>query len=185
MRLFVAVKVPRSESLDKLLLELSSMGRGLKPVKSGLQHITLKFLGDPGVPVEEITPVLDEASRETASFEMRVSRPGAFPGWKRPSVLWIGYEGGHPGELARTLDERLHERIDSPLEKRGFKPHLTIARSKGRFDIEKAQRSMEACVNELKEEDPVLKVSGFELISSTLTPRGPVYETVGSFDLSG
>jgi 2'-5' RNA ligase len=185
MRLFVAVKVPRSESLDKLLLELSSMGRGLKPVKSRLQHITLKFLGDPGVPVEEITPVLDEVSRETASFEMRVSRPGAFPGWKRPSVLWIGYEGGHPERLASRLDEKLHERIGSPVEKRGFKPHLTIARSKGRFDIEKAQRSLEECVKELREREPVLEVSRFELISSALTPNGPVYETVGSFDLLG
>ena len=185
MRLFAAVKVPRTQSLDRLLEQLSSMGRGLKPIRPRLQHITLKFLGDPGVPVEEVTPVLDEISGEIAPFEMKVSHPGAFPNWKRPSVLWIGYEGGHPGELARTLAERLHERIGSPLEKRGFKPHLTIARSKGGFDIEKAQRSMEACVNELKEEDPVLKVSGFELISSTLTPRGPVYETVGSFDLSG
>ena len=88
-------------------------------------------------------------------------------------------------KLAEDIDNTLNEEIGSPLEKRGFKTHLTVARSKGKFEITSARNAMEEYAEIIRNTAPILEVSTFELISSTLTPEGPVYETLEIFQLGG
>jgi 2'-5' RNA ligase len=182
LRLFFAIKVERTDAIDELVSQLEDMGRGLKPIRQGNQHITLKFLGDPGVALEDVKSQARDLEGFISPFELKVSHPGAFPNWKRPSVLWIGFEGDKILEVASNLDRKLHEKIGSPMEKREFRSHLTIARTRGKFDISRARKLMEISVERLRSELPVIEVNGFQLISSTLTPDGPIYETVEEFE---
>ncbi len=184
MRLFFAIRVPGSEALDELLSDLLTLGGGSKPIRSGNQHITLKFLGDPGVDLDDV--INSVGSLEVGPFRSRISGYGAFPNWDRPAVFWIGFsEEGAMRRIAEGLDRQLHERIGSPLEKRGFRSHLTVARCKGRPDVNAIRQALEKCVQRMEEEDYALYVDSFDLVSSTLTPNGPIYENIKTFPLEG
>ncbi len=186
MRLFFAIKVPKSEAVDELLSELGTLGGGLKPIRFGNQHITLKFIGDPGVNLDDVINSVRSQDLEIGPFRSRISDFGVFPNWDRPAVLWIGFsEEGTMRRLAEGLDRQLHERIGSPLEKRGFRSHLTVARCKGRPDENTIRKTLKKCVQRMEEEDYVLEVDSFDLVSSILTPKGPIYESVKSFHLEG
>lgn len=184
MRLFTAVDIPSSRLFDHLHDELASVGRTLRPVPPENLHITLKFIGDPGCGEAEVISALGEVGKEIEPFEMRVEVAGCFPSWKRPSILWVSFGNDERlVELAKEIDRVLHSRIDTPLETREYRTHLTLARVKGRTDPSKLKLILEETVSRLKEEDYVVPVNAFHLYSSTLTPQGPIYRRLSSHPL--
>jgi len=146
----------------------------LKFVDPELVHITLKFLGD----VEEsriplISAALDSILCEP--FEARVGGLGTFPKPSNPKVLWLGAAGNF---------RALHEDVENLLEpfkfekdNREFTAHATLARVKF---LKKDQ--INAFINTLKELKDVefgsMWVNKVLLKKSTLTPEGPIYETL-------
>lgn len=184
MRLFIAVDIPESPILARLGSDLGEIGRGIRPTRGGNQHITLKFIGEPPCSVDEIIEALDGIGPEVGIFKMIVSGHGAFPNWKRPAVLWIGFENTEPlMRLAEMIDERLHGSTGTPKERREFKAHLTVARIKGQIDIERVRRTLDSNVKDLENEGFSVPVREFILYSSTLTPEGPIYRKIKTYDL--
>lgn len=176
MRVFVSVDLP-SEIEDKIKeIQRRIKELGLieaKFVKKGLFHLTLKFLGEiDEEKVEEVRKKLREIKLK--SFETKISELGVFSE-KFIRIVWLHLS--NCDELQREVGEKLKSLFES---ERRFMSHLTIARVK---NIKDKQRFL----NELKKvQIPEIKfqVNDFKLKKSTLTEKGPVYETLEEYPLS-
>jgi 2'-5' RNA ligase len=97
--------------------------------------VTLKFIGErPNADVKQIEEALEAVRLETireAPFRIRFRGAGFFPTAKAARVFWVGINP-QPGlaQLAKRIDEALAE-LGIAEEKRGFNPHLTLARARG------------------------------------------------------
>jgi len=171
VRLFFGVFPPRPVQ-ETLAAAQASLRGNWKPVRAGQLHVTLGFLGE--VPPEELPQVMqagEEAAAAVAPFAARIRGTGFFPNEGRPRVWFARAEGDGFEPLALDLRRRLPGFLD---DDRPFKAHITLARRKGPaprlgpvvFDLE-------------------FPVNGFALVHSTLTPRGPKYETIQQFSLKG
>lgn len=133
IRCFLAVKVPSSRAIDRVIDELSQMGSAIKAVAPSNLHITLKFLGDVQQgQVDAIVRTMRDAAASEIPFRFAVRGFGAFPSSARPSVLWAGVLNAEPlRRLATTLEASLAPLGFAP-EGRPYSAHLTLARVKFR-----------------------------------------------------
>lgn len=151
----------------------------LKFVNPEIVHITLKFLGD--IKESMVAPVaaaLD--SIICGPFESKVEGLGVFPKPSNPKVLWLGATGNF---------KTLHDNVETVLkpfkfkeDERAFTAHATLARVKS---LDKDQKSaFIGVLNELKDiELGSMQVNKVLLKKSTLTPDGPIYETLHTVHL--
>jgi 2'-5' RNA ligase len=173
MRLFIAVEIP--EQVKQVLLaaqeQLKLEGRMTKTKEF---HLTLKFLGE--VPEEKLEPL--KQSLETikfSPFNLELDAIGAFPKKHNPRVVWAGLT---PHEEINNLQKQ----IDKATQSLGFEqdskfhPHLTLARIK--FCNNK--KEFAGLLDSIKLQPAEFKIDSFKLIKSTLTPQGPIYETLHS-----
>ncbi len=184
IRTFVAVDIEDEEIVSKIRevqSEISLSSAKIKLVEPENLHLTLKFLGE----VEESRiPVIVEALSEAVSgfkkFKITVEGVCAFPKVNRPNVIWIGVGDGRESliELANSVENSL-KRIGFPKERRPYEPHLTIARVKYRSsDLPAIIKRVEGTfIGDVTVREVRLK-------KSTLTPQGPIYDTLGSFPLT-
>ncbi|MBT4482380.1 MAG: RNA 2',3'-cyclic phosphodiesterase [Candidatus Latescibacteria bacterium] len=174
MRTFIAVDIPDAVK-QKVGVYANSLreyfDNGMKWVLPENLHLTIKFLGE--VNKNDLSAVENCVSQVTSgfsSFMLELSGIGFFPSERKPRVLWIGSdEGGHT-----LLDA--YQNLETCLETEGFdrdskpfSPHLTIGRVRKNWKL--------VVPDKIPDFDPVaFEVSGFTVIKSTLTLRGPVYE---------
>lgn len=133
VRAFVALPVEPPPPLRSQLRKISTLGRVVRAVRPESLHITLRFLGD--ISAEQL-PAADAAVRQATDGAKQVPLLfrglGAFPSPERPAVLWAGLEQAASVE---ALAERLSAALDAagfPPDRRGFRPHLTLARIRAR-----------------------------------------------------
>ncbi|MCD4703196.1 MAG: RNA 2',3'-cyclic phosphodiesterase [Methanosarcinaceae archaeon] len=173
-RVFIAVDLP--EEFQDRIREIQSGFEGfrVRPVRSDHVHITLKFLGDVKEPhMSDIANALDNIGGEP--FDARIAGVGAFPGSSRARVVWLGAEGKFGA---------LHDRVESALSLFNFKndrhdyiPHATLARVKHMPVDQKDE--FKAVLDGLKDAHVgTMRVDRIQLKKSTLTPEGPIYETL-------
>lgn len=125
MRLFIALELP--EPIKDGLQENAELLRmycdrgSFSPREN--YHITLAFLGEqPECRVSDLIAAMDACGAE--SFRIAFMGLGEFEN----SVVWRGIEASEELEqLQRELTAQLRLR-DFDLERRAFKPHLTLAR---------------------------------------------------------
>ncbi|MCU0859939.1 MAG: RNA 2',3'-cyclic phosphodiesterase [Thermoplasmata archaeon] len=182
-RAFISADIVPGEQLVGLLRELQRTGAGLKVVRPELMHITLKFLGDTDEAlVDEIVASMEEATRSIAPFRLTLKGMGAFPSMSNIRVVWVGMEGGQAlQQVAPRLDELLSTK-GFVRDTKGFKPHLTVARTKdggGTTRVQEIVRQNAATVFGEHAIDRVI------LKKSVLGPRGPTYSVVREVALSG
>jgi 2'-5' RNA ligase len=174
-RAFVAVEVQCGAELRSALEQLKGYGRSLKPVHPDNVHVTLKFLGE----VEESTvPGLEKVMRAAVQgippFQVRLVGTGAFPNARSPRVVWVGMDGAEAmGRMAYILDNGC-EQLGFRKEKRGFSPHLTLARVREGVDVDLSEFLRDT---QGKRFGP-FEVAGIKLKKSVLTPSGPIYSDV-------
>jgi 2'-5' RNA ligase len=186
MRAFVAIRVPEHPALEACFSALSRLGGSVKPVPTGSMHLTLKFIGEIAVPAGDLVASMDSAAAPHIPFVLRPSGAGAFPGWSRPNVAWIGFDDGDAlRSLALSVENALYSDLSIPLDTRPFSAHLTLARLKGPCDVRAVRAAAEACASALASDGYTVPVGSISLMSSTLTPRGPVYDEVGRAPLRG
>ncbi len=134
IRSFIALPVPEEVTRHLARLHESvphSAGR-IRWVKAEAMHLTCIFLGDiePGQ-VEPIGEAMTGVAAEVEPFLTSLDGVGAFPDFRRPRVVWIGFADGR--EEATALKTRLDDALE-PIgfepERRTFHPHLTIGRIK-------------------------------------------------------
>lgn len=178
IRTFIAVEFP-----DKFIPEIEKIESvldtpGIKLVEPAQVHITLKFLGDISEDnVEPITSALSQVSCKP--FEARIKGVGVFPKPAYIKVIWLGAEGDFEalhGEVERVLAPFGFEKDDK------FSPHATLARVK-------QLRDKAALLEKIKKLEDIdlgtMNVDSITLKKSTLTPQGPIYETLREIRLKG
>ena len=178
-RIFVAIDIEDPlvvSRIERVKDALVSIGTPMKPVESYNLHITLRFIGEvPLSVVEEIKrSVMPKLSFKR--FTIRLQGLGAFPSPGSPRVVWIGVSEGAEelGRLRRVIDSELRPLGIMP-ERQEFKPHLTLARIKGRRRIEALSKMI---VEYGDYEFGAIIVESVRLKKSTLTRQGPIYETL-------
>jgi 2'-5' RNA ligase len=134
MRLFTAVtlgsavEAKAAAGLERLRL-LAPKARWVKP--EGF-HLTLVFLGEVS---EAQLPAIGEAltpvSHHHTPFTLTIQGGGCFGAPRHPHVLWAGVQGNTAAlEALQAEVASVLEPLGFPREKRMYKAHLTLARSK-------------------------------------------------------
>ncbi len=183
----MAVELPEGarQALDRLQAELKGHGlSGLRWVKPGSIHLTLKFLGDtPPGRVPAIEQALDEAARGRRPFRLSLGELRTFGGRRGPRVLWLDLEGDSElRELQRAVERALVDIGFSP-EQREFSPHLTLARVPQPPRASTGERIAEA-IRAVRPPRADVDVSEVVLMRSTLLPEGARYDRLAGLPLS-
>ena len=185
MRLFVSVDVDGlADGIAAIQQPFADAG-GLRLTDPGQAHLTLKFLGDTDQRrLPDLTDAIETAITDSgvAPFRAELGGLGVFPDLDYISVVWLGVrEGSDPlTGLHEHIEERTTALVFDP-EDHAFTPHVTLARMDHAGGKERVQHLV-------RSRDPTagtLTVDAVCLTESTLTPDGPVYETVERFDLPG
>lgn len=176
VRCFVAVDVEDPTIVSRVASiqeQLEATGAKLKLVELENLHLTLRFIGEiPRELVEKVAEALKLV--EFSPFTVRFVGLGAFPNPRRPRVVWVGVEEGarELAELSAKVNSAL-AKLKLPKPEEEFTPHLTIARVKSGVgslpDLIEKSRGLEF---------GSMVVDRIRLKKSTLTPRGPIYETL-------
>lgn len=174
MRLFIAIDLPFEVKKKIVGVRELVKNSGIKWVEIENLHLTLKFLGE----VEEdkvsgIEKSLRKIAKDFEPFIISLRDVGGFPNERESRVIWIGIQQG------KERVYELNKEIEKAMEKLGFKrdnrfhPHITIGRVKrGRVNV-----------YGLKFHHPSIFIKSFYLISSKLTPSGPIYTPLHEFRL--
>ncbi|WP_299462359.1 RNA 2',3'-cyclic phosphodiesterase [uncultured Gimesia sp.] len=128
-RTFIAVPIHPPRGLRKLLPKLDQLGTAVRPILVDQMHITLKFLGP--TELDDIMPISHLLKKMRTLFppiKLAFKGLGAFPNAERPNVIWAGISDPAPlAEMVQFLEQET-ELLGYPLERKGFHPHLTLAR---------------------------------------------------------
>lgn len=130
MRVFISIDVP--VEVQQRLAAMQELLRPAAPsakwVAADSIHITLKFIGEISEKrLEDIDGALGGLTWKPIPVAVRGL--GFFPGIRSPRVLWAGVEAATLEALAKEVDSRL-VRAGFDSEKRAFRGHLTLARTK-------------------------------------------------------
>jgi 2'-5' RNA ligase len=174
IRTFIAVELDPGFTEKIRNLQDRFSGFDLKFVDPELVHITLKFLGNVDESrIPSISAALDSITCEP--FEATVKGLGVFPKPSNPKVLWLGGIGNF--KALHDDVEHLLEPFKFEKDEREFTAHATLARVK--FLKKEQKNEFINNVNELKDiEIGNIWVNRVLLKKSTLTPKGPIYETL-------
>ncbi len=176
IRTFIAVELPDRFIPEIERIESMLKSPGIKLVDPVLVHVTLKFLGD--IDEDKIDAIATALSQVNCSpFEAKIKGIGVFPKPAYIKVIWLGAEGNFD-----SLHEEV-ERVLSPFKfekDHNFSSHATLARVKQL----KGKAALLETINKLAEVDlGTMKVEFISLKKSTLTPDGPIYETLREIKL--
>ncbi|GAA2638458.1 RNA 2',3'-cyclic phosphodiesterase [Actinomadura fulvescens] len=141
MRLFVALVPPPEvlDELDEFLAPIKADWPALKWIRRELVHVTLTFLGEIDErTLERLLPRLERAVGRYDRLSLSLAGAGAFPGsGAHARVIWAGIYGDRRGlaRLAASTTAAGRRVGTLPDKHRGFRPHLTLARSRQPVDV--------------------------------------------------
>ncbi len=184
MRLFLAGPLP--EALQAELFSLltaarraASQARWLPP---GQLHVTLAFLGElEGAVVPGLVEALGPLALRHRPVQLWVRGAGSFGRPRRPDVLYAGLVGDLEGLGALQADIQQTLRPWASPTTEAFRPHLTLARARGR----QGDGALGRCVRSLREQlfghFPLDKLVLFQ---SQLGPGGARHRPLAGFALA-
>ena len=175
-RLFVALEIPEIVADALTVLQSGVDGARWRPAENF--HLTLAFIGE--ADRHGFSAAIDALSAINAPpFELRLSGVGFF-GDKQPRALWAGIEPSDALDHLQAKTEQALRRSGFNLEKRKFKPHVTLAylRSVSQDAAMRysAQHGLFSC--------GPFPVEAFHLYSSELGNHASVYSIEASYALS-
>lgn len=180
IRLFVALLIP--DDIKKTIFEHREKAfpgtYNQKWEPADKIHVTLKFIGE--VSDELIDPIAGTLDfiKDYKSFDCELTGFGFFYKGKDAKILWMGLKiENKVFDLVEKLNNLLKE-FSIPVEKRKFKPHLTLKRLKGNEGA-KFIRSFE----EYKIPAVKFKAGAVALYKSELLQSGSVYKKIKIYNL--
>lgn len=184
-RTFIAVEIDeRTAGRTAAIIErLRTAGADVNWVAPRNLHLTLKFLGDvPNELVPAVAAAVQEAVQRVPPFTLEICGLGAFPHIARPRTIWLGagQGGAEMQRLAEAVDQALRPLGFAP-EARGYTTHLTIGRV--RRPSAALQSLSELMQRQGDQAAGVVAIEEVVMMTSTLTPRGSIYEALARASL--
>ena len=184
-RTFIAIEMP-AKVKDLIASHVERLKglvpRGVKWVDPQTTHLTLAFLGNlPNERLSALSRIVDAVAADSPPLRLRTGLLGAFPSPTRPRVVWLGLEGDT--QLLAVTQHRLQDALETdgfPREQRTLKPHITLGRARGNGFIPLP----EPALNDQAKGTLVFEVRDIVLMSSILTPSGPIHTPLHSALLS-
>lgn len=147
-------------------------------------HLTLKFFGslaeqDAYALCERLGPIVAGFS----AFELPSDRVRAIPDTRRCRMLWAAFRDpdGACSRLTEAIEAVATEFGVLP-ETRPFLPHITLCRA--RKPSPAPQNALDTASEVLVTRLGSMSVPCVSVFSSQLTPRGPIYRTLTTWDLA-
>jgi RNA 2',3'-cyclic 3'-phosphodiesterase len=183
LRAFVALDIPDAGVIGRIVAlqqELAATGADLKLVERENLHFTVKFLGEISEgQAKEVSSRL--GALRLGGAEATLQGVGAFPTPLRPSVVWVGLAQGDDAKvnpIATSVIRALEGVGES--DSRPYVAHVTVSRVR-------SGRNRNALATFLRgNADRVfgaVKLDRLRLVSSRLTPAGPVYIDLEAYPL--
>ena len=187
IRAFIAIPVPTALR-DRLAAEQARLRERLPRaswVRPAGIHLTLHFLGDisPNL-AGRLGPELASACAPLTAFQATGAGLGVFPGPSRPRVLWVGVSRGEELAGIHRACRSVLARRKLRIERRPWRPHLTLARFRQRPPRE-GVAALEATLAEPPDQLGSLPVDEVCLYRSELRPDGARYHVLARAPLSG
>jgi 2'-5' RNA ligase len=188
IRSFIAIELPPELKaiLGSFQNEMASAGGSfVKWVAPDSIHITLKFLGNiVAEKVEAIGSAIEQACAGTGAFSLEMGELGGFPNLNQPRVLWVGLHGDieRVKSLQLNIDNSL-VRLGFDKEKRGFTPHITLARMREKASPVDRRKFGELVTGKHFDFRYKIDVESINLMRSRLLPDGAVYSTMAKLKL--
>lgn len=189
MRVFVATPLCAEAAAfyDSLAADVASRVPGvLRPIPTGSAHLTHAFLGDvPVSAVSRIERAVQAVADVWVSFEIELGPPVLPRAGRAPRLVMAPVlEGSRlmnalSGAIVRALRDQGGFR-ELPMPKDA---HVTLARivnGTSTTGLDRLRRDLAA-----RRDDRHVRVSSVQLVRSTLTPAGPVYDTLWTQVLRG
>jgi 2'-5' RNA ligase len=179
-RLFVALDLP--EATRGAFGDLDPEIRGVRWVAADQMHLTLGFF-------EHVAPETDSKLREQLlnirfrAFFLPIIGLRTFPSKGAPKIIWIGVGKGHPHlfQIHKRVQEAALKVGLQPDLRRPWHPHVTLARCR---DV--SWQSVKNFLRDKAELDlGMIRVEGFHLYSSKLSPAGPIHTRELTINCSG
>lgn len=176
-RLFVALEIP--EIVADALSTIQSGVEGARWLPIENFHLTLAFIGE--VDRHGYNAAIDALSTiEAPVFDLRLSGIGHFGDRKKPHTLWAGVEASPPLVHLQSKVETALRRAGFTLERRKFKPHVTIAYLK---NVSQEAAALFSAQHGLFSCGP-FPVNAFHLYTSHLGNEAAFYRIEASYSLS-
>lgn len=176
-RLFFAINLNDNikNEIYKKTLFLLNIKNNITIVKKENFHITLKFLGN--TEIDKFDLILTHLNNKFNSFcQFMISIDKLHILKNRIFCFPINSFENKLTNIFIFLEEILHK-IGFEKEKRKFKAHITIARIKNSKLLKLDKNNF----NNIQLENNSFLATGISLISSVLTPKGPVYSQIKHF----
>ena len=132
IRAFLAIPLDTStlHTIDSIQHRLGPDLPNIRWVRSHNLHLTLHFFGNISEEnLENAAKIMVSVGSLFAPFSLTLTEIGATPSADRARVLWIEVQSIILRELYDALQIRF-QAAGFPLEKRPFRPHITIGRSR-------------------------------------------------------
>lgn len=179
IRCFIAIEIP-----DEIQNKLSSViiksqltsSNGFRPVRPGMIHVTLKFLGETThKQINDLQQGLEHIASISKPLELKIQGIGVFTSWSHPRTIWAGLINSIDlKNLASSVDQ-MCESLGFSAETRSFSPHLTLARVSERSDLQRTQQSLNLLRQYQESVFGSFHADHITLFKSTLTPGGSLY----------
>jgi len=177
MRLFISIEI--SEQLKDKITEIQKVFSrpGIKLVERNNLHFCLMFIGDVDKNrLDMIKGAMQKSAQMTKGFDIKIAGMGAFPNKESASVFFLDLKDGRKDMIKLAL--LLRKELPEFKSGKPFTPHLTLGRVKN--DNDKLKSILERFENI---DIGKMSVDKIELIKSTLTPQGPIYEEIYAVSL--
>lgn len=201
LRAFIAIALPTETR--RALMRACEEFRAAEPRSTGEKwvaeqnlHATLRFIG----PLEEdavhaLVAALKAACARHRPFALTLGDVVARPGGRRARMLWATFADGlDPSRrLADDVEQALLGVLDPEAREHAYRPHVTLCRfRKPHRPPDGALAAANAVVDAaappcgIAGPSPgIVSVPGVSLVSSTLSPSGPVYRELAFIPLGG
>jgi len=185
IRAFIALELSPDikNQLHRLQDKLRLSRADVKWIEPENIHLTLRFLGVvPGDKIKTLTDSLSQVLKGFQPFDILITQLGSFPSLSHPRIIWVGVGQG-AGELtalAGVIEDKLRQ-LGFPAADHPFSAHITI----GRIRSAKNLGALTTLLGSQHLAEPLAQpVDNVTLFKSTLTPRGPIYETISTIELT-
>jgi len=179
-RTFIAIKTEPGEKIKDCITHSKTCLKGerIKWISPLQLHFTLAFLGDTSI--DQINLTGQMLSRVVPAYDAPVVRYmglGLFRNIKDPRVLWIGLDIDPVIRKMKAELDRELKYLGFRIDKRDFRPHLTLARIKWMQNKEALKDLLHAYGDYYFQESTIRKLVYYE---SVLGREGPKYKVIKS-----